>query len=218
MRSRTREKTLNVSTSAAGLPEKFAVTKWKENLSLCSNFPPPAFAARGRRRGLLFTRVPSKTVRKIHFLFLFSLGISSLPLHVLSDIRNNLQVMVNRLALRFDGFDADARVCVCMSERPRAVSRYRKSTVEGGPGQFRQVAHYNARSTSLALWHVMTDGFSAASQNKQCPHTQEKHRGLGPAEVSRWWYTPKTNLAAQPPFCHFSSSKNPQKNNGNLLQ
>ena len=105
----------------------------------------------------------------------------------LSDIKVNLQVMVNRLANlskpeRFDSFDTDLRVCVCVCEymrvhacvlRARPVSHYRKDTVEG-PQQFKQGAHCNARSASFALWHVMTDSFSALSQSKHCPHTELK--------------------------------------------
>lgn len=85
--------------------------------------------------------------------------------------------MANRLANlskpgRFDTFDTDLCACVCVCIlRALPVSHYRKDAVKG-PWQFKQVAHYNARSVSFALPHVMTGSFSAAGQNKHCPRTE----------------------------------------------
>lgn len=151
---------------------------WRENIPrLAAIFPSSRTFAASRRHGKApFIRVPSPTVggKKAIFDFL-SFGISSSP-DVLSDIKVNLRVMANRLANLskpgfFDSFDTDLRVCecasacVCVCVRALPVSRYRKDTVEG-PLQFKQVARYNARSAASALWHVMTEGFSAASQSR----------------------------------------------------
>lgn len=122
------------------------------------------------------------------FLISCHLGFPPLPVFCQTS-KSILQVMANRLANLskpelFDSFDTDLCVYVCMCVcilRVLPVSHYRKDTVMG-PQQFKQGPHYNARSVSFALWHVMTDSFSAPSQSKQRAHT-EKLKGFTPSRA-----------------------------------